>query len=256
MIKFFRQIRFKLMSENKTSKYFKYAIGEIVLVVIGILIALQINNWNSERLESNEKIALMKSMKEELIQNLNQFKERKKNLQILNSNTNTILSFSAGYQDAIPMDSLKKYLAKLSTFPAPRFETTLLSSAKSSGKINLLDDELKIELTDFQISLNSYEKFLDALTNSFLDENWYNIALKFGAIKDFQENQLQEEIAELHPEILNSEKELKAYLKNVNTYKYIYRMFNENIIEVAWISEVIVKLESCLHVFDKQLDND
>ena len=39
MIKFFRQIRFRLMSENKTSKYFKYAIGEIILVVIGILIA-------------------------------------------------------------------------------------------------------------------------------------------------------------------------------------------------------------------------
>lgn len=37
------------MSENKTGKYFKYAIGEIVLVVIGILIALQINNWNESR---------------------------------------------------------------------------------------------------------------------------------------------------------------------------------------------------------------
>ncbi len=49
MIKFFRKIRFNLMSENKTGKYFKYAIGEIVLVVLGILIALQINNWNEQR---------------------------------------------------------------------------------------------------------------------------------------------------------------------------------------------------------------
>ena len=48
MIKFFRKIRYDLM-ENKTGKYFKYAIGEIVLVVIGILIALQINNWNESR---------------------------------------------------------------------------------------------------------------------------------------------------------------------------------------------------------------
>ena len=52
MIKFFRQIRQNLLSEGKTSKYFKYAIGEIVLVVIGILIALQINNWNQNRLSS------------------------------------------------------------------------------------------------------------------------------------------------------------------------------------------------------------
>jgi len=56
MINFFRQIRLKLMNENNTSKsalpvgrYFKYAIGEIALVVIGILIALQINNWNDQR---------------------------------------------------------------------------------------------------------------------------------------------------------------------------------------------------------------
>ena len=50
MIKFFRKIRYNLMSKNKTGKYFKYAIGEILLVVIGILIALQINTWNQQRL--------------------------------------------------------------------------------------------------------------------------------------------------------------------------------------------------------------
>ena len=49
MIKFFRKIRQKLLSENKFSKYLIYAVGEIVLVVIGILIALQINNWNEIR---------------------------------------------------------------------------------------------------------------------------------------------------------------------------------------------------------------
>ncbi|WP_204346703.1 DUF6090 family protein [Psychroserpens algicola] len=49
MIKFFRKIRQSLLSEGKTGKYFKYAIGEIILVVIGILIALQINNWNENR---------------------------------------------------------------------------------------------------------------------------------------------------------------------------------------------------------------
>ena len=46
MIKFFRNIRQNLVMENKNGMYFKYAVGEIVLVVIGILIALQINNWN------------------------------------------------------------------------------------------------------------------------------------------------------------------------------------------------------------------
>ncbi len=51
MIKFFRKIRQQLLTENKFSKYLIYAIGEIVLVVIGILIALQINNWNERKKE-------------------------------------------------------------------------------------------------------------------------------------------------------------------------------------------------------------
>jgi hypothetical protein len=54
MIKYFRKIRHKLLSENKLSKYLLYAIGEIVLVVIGILIALQINNWNEEKKHQKE----------------------------------------------------------------------------------------------------------------------------------------------------------------------------------------------------------
>ena len=49
MIKFFRKIRQQLLTENKFNKYILYAIGEIILVVIGILIALQINNWNEDR---------------------------------------------------------------------------------------------------------------------------------------------------------------------------------------------------------------
>ncbi len=54
MIKFFRHIRKRLLTENKFSKYLLYAIGEIVLVVIGILIALQINNWNEKENEQHK----------------------------------------------------------------------------------------------------------------------------------------------------------------------------------------------------------
>ncbi|PJB18813.1 MAG: hypothetical protein CO117_06955 [Flavobacteriaceae bacterium CG_4_9_14_3_um_filter_33_16] len=59
MIKIFRKIRQNLVMENKTSKYFKYAIGEIILVVIGILIALQINNWNEGRKENQKEKATL-----------------------------------------------------------------------------------------------------------------------------------------------------------------------------------------------------
>jgi len=48
MIKLFRKIRYDLMEKNKTAKYLKYAIGEIILVMIGILLALQVSNWNNQ----------------------------------------------------------------------------------------------------------------------------------------------------------------------------------------------------------------
>ena len=66
MIKFFRRIRYDLIEKNKTGKYLKYAIGEIVLVMIGILLALQINNWNENRKDSLKEIANLKSLKSEL----------------------------------------------------------------------------------------------------------------------------------------------------------------------------------------------
>jgi hypothetical protein len=62
MIKFFRKIRQKLVSENKFSKYLLYAIGEILLVVIGILIALQINNWNDGRKNEIKEYKLLTEM--------------------------------------------------------------------------------------------------------------------------------------------------------------------------------------------------
>jgi hypothetical protein len=64
MIKLFRNIRKNLLNEGKTTKYFKYAVGEIVLVVIGILIALQINNWNQlnrTKIEEKELLVLVKN---------------------------------------------------------------------------------------------------------------------------------------------------------------------------------------------------
>jgi len=69
MIKFFRNIRQNLIMESKTSKYLKYAIGEIVLVVIGILIALQINNWNQSRLDKIEEKNILIALHDEFLEN-------------------------------------------------------------------------------------------------------------------------------------------------------------------------------------------
>ena len=74
MIKFFRKIRQHMIKENKASKYMLYAIGEIVLVVIGILIALSINNWNEQRKLQKEELNLLLEVKSNLEVTLNNFK--------------------------------------------------------------------------------------------------------------------------------------------------------------------------------------
>ncbi len=75
MIKLFRKIRQNLLLKNKTGKYLKYAFGEIVLVVIGILIALQINNWNENRKIKNAEIEILHNLKTELEFNLKELKD-------------------------------------------------------------------------------------------------------------------------------------------------------------------------------------
>ena len=86
MIKFFRKIRQKMIKENKVSKYFLYAIGEIVLVVIGILIALQINNLNQSKQDQNQLKASLEFVKQNLnedIKNLNKQIEYNERIQKL-----------------------------------------------------------------------------------------------------------------------------------------------------------------------------
>tara|TARA_R100000935_G_scaffold58576_1_gene96315 strand:+ start:4970 stop:5365 length:396 start_codon:yes stop_codon:yes gene_type:complete len=82
MIKFFRKVRQKLLTENNFSKYLIYAIGEIILVVIGILIALQVNNWNTERTRDNDTSKLMSRILIESEQNQGELKIR---IQVVNS---------------------------------------------------------------------------------------------------------------------------------------------------------------------------
>jgi hypothetical protein len=88
MIKFFRKIRQKTLSENKFGKYLTYAIGEIILVVIGIILALQINTWNNERTAKKELKEIYKQIQKDLVSDtlqidfiVNKYNEKDKRIQ-------------------------------------------------------------------------------------------------------------------------------------------------------------------------------
>lgn len=85
MIKFFRKIRQNLLTENKLSKYFLYAVGEIVLVVLGILIALQLNNYNDTLKQEKQELKTLVNLNLDFEFNLS---EIERNINILKNNTN------------------------------------------------------------------------------------------------------------------------------------------------------------------------
>jgi hypothetical protein len=110
MIKFFRKIRYNLMATGKTTNYLKYAIGEIVLVVIGILIALSINTWNENRKNSHQEHKILLALKSD-------FTESKIRLQVTMIQQKNVLARSIAlisiHEGKIPMpinDSIKIYI--------------------------------------------------------------------------------------------------------------------------------------------------
>jgi hypothetical protein len=148
MIKFFRRIRQNLLMANKTGKpampvgrYFKYAIGEIVLVVLGILIALAINDWNDNRKGILTKNALLRSIEIEFTQNLEQLDSILKYDNLVVQSSFEFLQLN--HNDSILNDEnyMRNLLQNTSwnwTFDP---QNGALKSGISSGKINLIENE-------------------------------------------------------------------------------------------------------------------
>jgi hypothetical protein len=135
------------MEQNKISRYIKYAIGEIILVVIGILIALQINNWNEDRKAVLAEKATIKSLKLEFENNLASLENNIQNTEaIINSGQVLLSHVSPDYIDGQlkNVDSLLSMTPRMAIWD-PSLYT--LSDIKSSGKLSKLsNDELKLEL--------------------------------------------------------------------------------------------------------------
>ncbi|WP_445383073.1 DUF6090 family protein [Robiginitalea sp. IMCC43444] len=144
MIRFFRRIRQKLFTQNKFSKYLFYALGEIILVVIGILIALQINNWNEFNKDREQEKELLTQLQSEFESNLKQLDEK-----ISMRNTMIRASFKIldiiDHPEKLKPDSLLLYISRNQT--TPTFDP-IRNDLSSSGRIQFLRNaELKRKLS-------------------------------------------------------------------------------------------------------------
>ncbi len=141
MIKFFRKIRRSLLSENKFSKYLLYAVGEIILVVIGILIALQINTWNTERIARNEEQTILNQLQSEFQTNLVQLNEKIALHERLIESGHRVLLAIDGTEEIKDQETLNSILSN--TLPAPTFDPIngVTNDIINSGKLYLIQND-------------------------------------------------------------------------------------------------------------------
>ena len=140
------------METGKTAKYFKYALGEIILVMIGILLALQVNNWNQNRLEQNEE-------KEVIAKLHSDFKENKKILKEFLSEVNnqmnaqkTLMSLIGASKEDLYKHNLDSIFYVSFGASEMAFADNTIKNIMQSGKLNLLKNE---KITDLLYKWNT-----------------------------------------------------------------------------------------------------
>ena len=194
MIKIFRHIRKSLIQENKMGKYFKYAIGEIILVVIGILIALQINNWSEAQKDKRQEQEYYCLLLEEFQQD----KEQVLNLKILTNEridgaNKAIKEFQKTQPDLKILGKNWLIAIRLSTRTFQPNDATYLD-IKSSGKLNIIrDKKVTKELNKYYNNVNGYTETILRNVDSdqrALDriDNWFETGLYHGNLESFYRN--------------------------------------------------------------------
>ncbi|TVZ59211.1 hypothetical protein NA63_1738 [Flavobacteriaceae bacterium MAR_2010_105] len=167
MIKFFRKIRQKLLTENKFSKYLLYAIGEILLVVIGILLALQINNWNTSNQETKELHNHLKNIKNNLQADLIGIKE----ISIFrdSSSSYSINFLRLTQKEKITIEDLYSTVSKYDVFVDNYFKPRKsgFETLKNSGYIGKLSGtKIEIKLNDYYYIIDKISEYEESLNNT------------------------------------------------------------------------------------------
>lgn len=161
MIKFFRKIRQNLLLENKTSKYFKYAIGEIVLVVIGILIALQINNWNNNQQERQYEKQILLEIQKSLQKDYTLFGFLGDRITSKDQAIDSLLLVRQGYLE-LEDKTISRLIGKANFSLVFSYDKGAYEALKSSGVEKIKTDSLRNQLIRFyEVSLPRTKYFID-----------------------------------------------------------------------------------------------
>ena len=190
MIKFFRKIRYDLMEQNKTGKYLKYAIGEIVLVVIGILIAISINNWNENRKTHSKEVILAEQLLEDARADSVFFQSRITHQQIRDTLFNNLINLSK----QIAVDSISKVeLTSDPFFFRLAYQSNLINNNPDAYDL-IRHDSIKNKLREYKAKYDYVVHSIE-LSNRINEE--YGLPLQIKYYKQLQMISNQPIIGEL-----------------------------------------------------------
>lgn len=255
MIKFLRRIRYDLMAKNKTGlpeqrvrsgKYFKYAIGEIVLVVIGILIALQINNWNENRKERLVQLQLLKELqyaaREDFDRGQHQLRRNKESLKSVEIILNQLES-NLPYHD-----SLANHFNLAHSRWIAQIKDDAYKNLTDYGLNFMKNDTIKIEMTNLYGNRTEFLYKLDERFNLF----YYQIAAPvlidyFDKIAPF--GLVRAEMIPLDYSSLSKNMKYSTILKSTKAYMEGYISWQENMI-LNGLNKLAHRLDSEIKYFD------
>ncbi len=161
MLRFFSKIRHKLLEQSKVRSYLLYAVGEIALVMVGILLALQVNNWNENRILEKTELQLLADIRENLIASRQDLMAGRQMNLLINKNNKLI---QATIDQNLPLtDSLSVAFGTLLNWHSPFFTYTAYESLKSKGLDLIRNKELKKSISmmyeyKFEFLINDVDK--------------------------------------------------------------------------------------------------
>jgi len=247
MIKFFRKFRQNLLSEKKIGKYITYAIGEIFLVVIGILIALQINtakNNNDKRIEEithlKNILSDLKQDKSELIKIIDRRKSKTESASIMES-----------YYHTKKIDSLKLYYSHWTNVLMWETHNPSLVTFKeliNSGKLSTLTNE-KVKQLLLQIDYK-YNQIFELRNHLYHDYTDY-FYKPFGDFIDYEHG--LKAFLEPNEEIELSKEDVEIALKSKRIKNgFTLARLNNNLLREQ-LSEILTKVDSTIVLVEKEI---
>src|SRR6056297_896564 len=183
MITLFRRIRQKLIDSGSITKYLLYAVGEILLVVIGILIALQVNNWNENRKLSDERVKLIQSIESDFETNRTRLTQTVDFYDEMNQALTRFQRLSDSDNLQLQKDSLQYYASF--AFEHMEIEPAMSAyhTAVSSGKLDLLNNNELVELfTEFLAKFADFKLHMDISGNIVYSGSIWDVRRELGTI--------------------------------------------------------------------------